>query len=151
MSAELKPCPFCGGKADDEMQESIFCGEFSYISCRKCGARTDGYLTSELLSDTLPNAWNTRADGWISVENALPELQFESQEDPDEDGYPQFDGMVSQTIEITDGEGFGRGHLRSDGKWICYGAEYDMMIVDPEKVTHWAQLRQLPKASSCGE
>lgn len=94
---------------------------------------------------------NASADGWVGVEASLPELHFESQEDPDEDGYPQFDGMVSQTIEITDGEGFGRGHLRSDGKWICYGAEYDMMIVDPEKVTHWAQLRQLPKVSSCGE
>lgn len=144
MNDKLKPCPFCGGEA----YVSRWCYK---VLCIDCDAEV---LVERETSDGVKEVslkWNTRADGWISVEASLPDLHFESQEDPDEDGYPQFDGMVSQTVEITDGEGFGRGHLRSDGKWICYGAEYDMMIVDPEKVTHWAPLRQLPKAASCGE
>lgn len=144
MNEKLKPCPCgCEAKLIYVRGESygLHLGEkYTSIKCSCCS------FSANDVDD-----WNARADGWISVEVSLPELQFESQEDPDEDGYPQFDGMVSQTIEITDGEGFGRGHLRSDGKWICYGAEYDMMIVDPEKVTHWAQLRKLPKAVSCGE
>ena len=40
---ELKPCPFCGGKANVNMK-IISKNDFSiYVSCSKCRARTDGY------------------------------------------------------------------------------------------------------------
>lgn len=151
MNKQLKPCPFCGCEMNFYRVLSGW-NKITGMHGDNCPLDGNDFITwSSTEYAPIIQKFNTRADGWISVEVSLPELHFERQEDPDEDGYPQFDGMVSQTIEITDGEGFGRGHLRSDGKWICYGAEYDMMIVDPEKVTHWAQLRQLPKAASCGE
>ena len=45
--AELKPCPFCGGRA--EMQEDDGCvghGEndtLYYVECCTCGGRTQGF------------------------------------------------------------------------------------------------------------
>ena len=35
-TAELKPCPFCGGKA--EIKGSAFC----WVQCKSCGAETKG-------------------------------------------------------------------------------------------------------------
>ena len=82
---------------------------------------------------------------WVSVATP-PELQFESEEDPDSDGYPQFDGMVSQTVEVTDGDSRSFGHFRSDGLWIVYikGHDFDMLNVDPPKVSHYKILAPLP-------
>ena len=71
---------------------------------------------------------------WISVDKQLPECIFEMD-----------DAWVSQSIEITDGEGVGRGHYRDDGEWVAYGAEHDFQIVDPYKITHWAAMPKLPK------
>ena len=50
---ELKPCPFCGGKAI--LEESIF--GLNAIHCESC----DGMMTA-LHIDDLIKAWNTRVD-----------------------------------------------------------------------------------------
>lgn len=50
---ELKPCPFCGGKAI--LEESKFA--FNHISCESCGAR----IASLYLPDAI-EAWNKRVD-----------------------------------------------------------------------------------------
>ena len=50
MTDELKPCPFCGGKAEFEKDEGWF------VFCEKCGSMT-------VLFDTKPEAketWNSR-------------------------------------------------------------------------------------------
>lgn len=51
MTEELKPCPFCGGKAEFENDN----GEW-FVFCEKCGSMT-------VLFETKPEAkeaWNTR-------------------------------------------------------------------------------------------
>ena len=48
---ELKPCPFCGGKA-----EFIHNGEDKYIGCNKCNSRT----RCSYSLDELAELWNTR-------------------------------------------------------------------------------------------
>ena len=82
---------------------------------------------------------------WISVEAKIPFLEFENEEDPNVDGYCQFHGYVSQSLEITDGTNWARGHYRDDDTWVIYGAEHDFLIVHPDKVTHWQPMIKLPK------
>lgn len=45
---ELKPCPFCGGEAEDVLEWFDECGECR-IECTQCGASVDTV-----------DAWNTR-------------------------------------------------------------------------------------------
>lgn len=63
--SDLKPCPFCGN-TDIEWQESHV--GFS-IECYKCDFHIGGDLTLEAVT----KQWNTRASGWISVDERLPE------------------------------------------------------------------------------
>lgn len=64
---ELKPCPFCGGKA--EFHKSHDCTP-DYIICIKC----ELYLDMEKFDsiDELINHWNHRPSPWISVEKDFP-------------------------------------------------------------------------------
>lgn len=61
---ELKPCPFCGGKAIDVCEEGNFFGKAAYsrtyrfVRCRKCNARTGVYGTRPKAIE----AWNRRTD-----------------------------------------------------------------------------------------
>lgn len=69
--SKLKPCPFCGGKADTGHHKSRNKDdEYYLVMCVHCFARTVGE-TIEEAEDT----WNTRADGWIPVSEKLPEKQ----------------------------------------------------------------------------
>ena len=53
--AELKPCPFCGGKAEI----LVFEGERVYIECKRhCCEQAIIYPNKELAIE----AWNRRAD-----------------------------------------------------------------------------------------
>ena len=57
---ELKPCPCCS--SDDVVTSNTATGNYR-ASCADCRMSTAGwYSYAEAL-----NAWNTRADGWISV------------------------------------------------------------------------------------
>jgi Lar family restriction alleviation protein len=51
---DLKPCPFCGGKAD------VFCVEHRRFRaiCRKCGAQTHAYVIKE----NAAAMWDRRAN-----------------------------------------------------------------------------------------
>lgn len=71
MSEELKPCPFCGGKATLKAANKS-CGLIIWCACG-CGARTDGYCPDiNKEDDTMENieeckkraikAWNRRAN-----------------------------------------------------------------------------------------
>lgn len=54
MSAELLPCPFCGGPAD--MRQRSEYPSFWGVRCRFCGARGPERSTSDLARD----AWELR-------------------------------------------------------------------------------------------
>lgn len=74
MEIELKPCPFCGGKAEVEENE----GYPEWIYCTSCGAKVRG--KSYGIKDST-DAWNRRhtmidspsAQRWIPVSERLPE------------------------------------------------------------------------------
>lgn len=57
MTQELKPCPFCGGKAET-IENAV--GTLFWVYCRSCGARSDSY-TTEYRQKAI-DAWNTRAE-----------------------------------------------------------------------------------------
>ena len=54
--AELKQCPFCGGKAFVYYSGSSGNGEFYEVICKQCGCRTD-----RLRGDKAIEVWNRRA------------------------------------------------------------------------------------------
>ena len=72
MQSKLKPCPFCGGKAEmkvcdaagshyAEIGQEMYRGRkmtHFLIRCESCGVKTKAYLTIRRLF----NAWNRRAD-----------------------------------------------------------------------------------------
>ena len=60
---ELKPCPFCGGKAILWVNQ-MYPEMRSYIQCMKCGAKTDEFMISTNFSsdDRAAEAWNRRAE-----------------------------------------------------------------------------------------
>ena len=68
---KLKPCPFCGGEAfcyvsgriEPEMPDMF------WVRCKNCDVVTKSYTTREKAI----KKWNTRALGWIPVEEKLPE------------------------------------------------------------------------------
>lgn len=63
MSIDLKPCPFCGGEAHFEMDES----RWEWIECASCGLQ--GNRSASLMDDCKPKlaeAWNRRSDASLA-------------------------------------------------------------------------------------
>ena len=61
--AELKPCPFCGGKA--ELKHRLIFGiEHSMIQCQSCGCGSAEVQANVgfCADDRAAEAWNRRAD-----------------------------------------------------------------------------------------
>ena len=59
MAEELKPCPFCGGKArvhEVETRTSSIGGYF--VMCTKCLTSSDNYSSSEIAAEY----WNRRVN-----------------------------------------------------------------------------------------
>ena len=70
---ELKPCPFCGGKAAiSRTKES---GTKAY--CKDCYCKTVRYIgvleEPEAEKEMATQVWNKRASGWVSVNDRLPD------------------------------------------------------------------------------
>jgi len=59
MIKELKPCPFCGGKA--ALEDYGLNGNFKIVKCLECGARTTLFLKNLNLGEDAIEAWNRRA------------------------------------------------------------------------------------------
>ena len=58
MKENIKPCPFCGGKAEIEYEENDFAvkDDWVKVQCTECGGNSGWYLSEEQAI----NAWNKR-------------------------------------------------------------------------------------------
>lgn len=59
---EIKPCPFCGGKAYETERGEY--GEYVYIACGKCDAKSPSFCITDYRPKTAAKkaikAWNKR-------------------------------------------------------------------------------------------
>lgn len=127
---ELKPCPFCGGEAEivggPENWTPTFYdpdsgGDPIAVVCKTCACGLhffDGYAEAA-------SAWNNRPDGWISIDDRLPENNTE----------------VLISIDYGNGkQSVLMGYMRSqDVSWR--GVVGQKLI----GVTHWRPLPEPPK------
>lgn len=119
MSEELKPCPFCGGEPE---LISEYNGEpvlVHKICCTNCGVWLDWHGCKEDVIE----AWNTRARGWISVDERLP--------DEDANVLVYFEDRTIMTAHF----------LGCNIGWVP-----DNTGMSLGKVTHWMPLPEPPKS-----
>ena len=57
----LKPCPFCGGRA--KLEDYGLNGNFVVVHCLDCGAMTRLFAKGIRLGETAFDAWNRRIYG----------------------------------------------------------------------------------------
>lgn len=62
MNESLKPCPFCGGKA--QLEHELKGNGYSYVHCLKCGLHSVMFMRCFEESSDLKAVeyWNRRAD-----------------------------------------------------------------------------------------
>ena len=72
--SELKSCPFCGRDAHVKTYQVCEDGEESSAGCYECQIFTPGMEGPYGNSEAAIQAWNSRVDNWISVEDRLPEI-----------------------------------------------------------------------------
>ena len=129
---ELLPCPFCGGSAEVERLGTYRASMI--IMCSVCGANVRASIR---LSDSI---WNDRqlpdqasaGDGWISVEDRLPDDSWAST-------LPDFSGMHS----VANSAGVSMAYYsRKDNMWFTDCPAYKVDWID--KITHWQPLPNPP-------
>ena len=136
---DLKPCPFCGGKA------KLFVGSVGISAkCMDCHTQTETYMDMSYAdckkgnaTEHVIEAWNRRrklpgVNEWVSIEDRRPEEKM----NPITIDYAE----VICAVDFGRGAGrdvrcykFGHGHFWGDGK-----------IMDDE-ITHWMYLPTLPE------
>lgn len=98
--SDLKPCPFCGGKAVMRMwlPEGVESGD---VGCVECDAEMSSI-----------EIWNTRADGWVSVDTAPKE---------DKSYLCDIGGIDPVVLVFSDGHWYFEGHrgVKKDG-WVRF-------------------------------
>lgn len=73
MDVELKPCPFCGGKAELRVTYNSVLGDAVHVACESCGVKVGkwrcgtaydkNYEAKVRAAEKLAaDAWNRRAD-----------------------------------------------------------------------------------------
>ena len=74
MSDDLKPCPFCGGKAEHSIGKTGDGKPWHYVECVDCGATgpTPSYADHNIaVIECRAEAWNTRAERIKELEAKL--------------------------------------------------------------------------------
>lgn len=159
---ELKPCPFCGGDVvEASISWNISSAECTYCnsSWGRCGSKYEGRY----------DKWNTRADGWISVEDRLPEHKqrvlcwedrfnvFTYGDQPGDDGEGRIRmgdaTFVDSMVEFNEWPISERNHWNNDfNEYIeINGPRYGWEGQGPcsfNNVTHWQPLPAPPKDNS---
>ena len=134
MNDELKRCPFCDGRAitnhvrDGRRAVCIDCGAAA-------GSQFHGPLNMPSAEDRAITAWNTRADGWQSIETApedgtLVQLYCARAELPVSVGY--YENTAGIPWESAD-------------RWVMF--EMDGMV-SAFMPTHWRPLPAAPQVSA---
>jgi hypothetical protein len=116
--SELLPCPFCGGNARffkfcTDKKRQIYRHRVDCANYENC--RVQPMASGDTKSEAI-KAWNTRADGWISVNTRLP-----TEEDADKWGFVQV--WYSQT--------------EREERWNW---AYVPWLVEKGWVTHWRRI-----------
>lgn len=67
--AELKACPFCGGKA--RLYKSVLFSAHAMVKCTQCHAQTAEYSQMDMENAIwfATNAWNRRKDSYVFYDN----------------------------------------------------------------------------------
>lgn len=142
MNEKLKPCPFCGnakleayndgcGSLDDSLSISCGCGlTFNASNCfypAHHGLSLDEH--AKIFLEIFVKAWNTRADGWVSIKDRMPEHEIYE---------------VLEVIVFNGEDVFPCGYTKADGffKW-CQG--YEDRNEYYKDVTHWHELPESPR------
>ena len=128
---ELKPCPFCGGKAE-VVPYSVYGKVKSYfVNCLNCGCQIRDYTSKQ----NAEKAWNEirkRKSRWVKVEGRLPA--------PDE-----YDWVLVNVKFDEDGT-YGVPHIAEyrNGEWWGYFCDVPLTELG-ETVTHWMPLPEYPE------
>ena len=136
---KLKPCPFCGGEAYIDVYDDKL-----YVRCHGCESMTALYDDNQEAID----AWNTRAERWISVKDELPKTK--NKKTIDDYVYWDSDPVAVVTVDDIGDRSIGVGIYyvgREDGKLV---AAWDGFTVEDVglyncTVTHWRPLPKLPE------
>ncbi len=103
--SELKPCPFCGGEANSEIDDYGMCTEH-FVECLSCVARTSTYDSPK----EAITAWNTRAKTEAEkkieqIRACIESYRCKKDEDPFEYGaYVKWRAIYEDIKEILEGE-----------------------------------------------
>lgn len=127
MVIELKPCPFCGGKAeiktDTRFPRYGKYADQAVTAYEVCCTNTECIIYNAdnkyfLSAEEAVKAWNNRSHGWISVNDRLPK--------PEEQVIGCFEDGFIATVS-TD----------ANGEWELW--------TDSGEVTHWMPLPEPPE------
>lgn len=119
--SELKKCPFCGG-TNLQIDKDKYADHYQYrVRCAFCHALGKVELSEEKAIES----WNTRADGWINVEERLPKNNLER----------VLVLLKDDTFTIHLGLNKIDTDRCIDGKWVRWG----------NHVTYWQPLPEPPK------
>ena len=130
---KLKPCPFCGSKADLIIAPGYFNNGQSSAWVVKCKNNCACQMPQKSENDAV-KMWNRRVDDqWISVKKALPPFCKYV--------YVAIKESPSSHSRYTD-----LGFLAGDDDWRVLDEENGITyLIDEETVTHWMPLPDLPE------